>query len=68
MVDEIVEPNTNVESLKQERSTLQVELTKAINELELRGKVVSHLEDAQGTRRRVLFSTCATNKFVTELR
>jgi len=43
------ELNTCADALRREVSVLQVELAKAVTELDLSGKVVSHLEDAKST-------------------
>jgi hypothetical protein len=47
MAHKIAELNADAESLKRERSMLQVELAKAMAELDLSGRVVAHLEVAQ---------------------
>lgn len=47
MVHKIVELTAETDSLKEEVSMLRVELAKAMTELDLSGKVVGHLEDAQ---------------------
>lgn len=47
MACRIAELSTDADSLRNERSILHAELGKVITELDLSGKVVGHLEDAQ---------------------